>query len=94
MTGERKTGLVLSRDNIGGKFSSSSQEDRLKVSSWEQKGAENGVNIGECSCICQLVTATQWILWVTWKMAGKGTVAQSRIKCNTAMGLLGIEFLS
>lgn len=28
------------------------------------------------------------------KMAGKGTVAQSRTKYNTAMGLLGIEFLS
>lgn len=31
MTGRRKIGLVLSIDNIGGKFSSSSQEDRLKV---------------------------------------------------------------
>lgn len=40
------------------------------------------------------MTATEWILWVTWEMAGKGTVAQSRIKYNTAMGLLGIEFFS
>lgn len=38
--------------------------------------------------------SNQWILWVTWEMAGKGTVAQYRIKCNIAMGLLGIDFLS
>lgn len=87
-------GFILSRSNTGGRFSSSSQEDRLKARSWEQKGSENGVNIGGCSSICQLVTTTQWILWVTQEMAEKGIVAQSSIKCNTAVGLLGIEFLS
>lgn len=51
------------------------------------------MNIEGCSRICQLVTTTQWILQVTWEMAGKGPVAESRIKCNITMGLLGIEFL-